>query len=318
MNFPKWYKRVSYAVFVAPVVVLGFCLFSSAVHAQQVKVATGGPKGTYHALFANIADKCGQDMAMVETPSSGAVENLDLLTGKQVGAAFMQTDVLFASAQGRDLGNIKTLVAFNREAVHIIALANSGLKSGGTLGIGAKDVTFTTAEDLSGHTIAAAGGSVVTAQLLKLQGQVNWTIVPVESNDAAMAALKAGQVQAVVMVGGQPLPYVSGLGSGFKLLGLRPQTVELLKTVYTPEKLSYTKLSVSAVPSVATDALLVTRTYNTPEKIDMLAAFRACVIKNVPVWQDADGAHPAWSGVDVNNKGKWAYYDLPTPAPKKK
>src|SRR5574337_24249 len=104
-----------------------FALFTITAQAQQVKVATGGPKGTYHALFANIAEKCGDQMAMIEVPSSGSLENLDKLSGKEVGAAFMQTDALFASAQGRDLGNIKTLVAFNREAAHVVVLSASGL-----------------------------------------------------------------------------------------------------------------------------------------------------------------------------------------------
>jgi TRAP-type uncharacterized transport system substrate-binding protein len=285
-----------------------------ASQAQQVRVATGSGKGTYHALFANIADKCGEKMAMVEVPSSGSLENLDLLTGKQVGAAFMQTDALFASAQGRDLGNIKTLVAFNPESVHVVALSNSGMKTGGTLGFGAKDVVFNAAEDLAGYKVAAAGGSMITAQLIKLQGQLNWTVVPVSDADAAIAAVKSGAVQAAVLVGGQPLGNVKALGAGFKLLGFRNQTVELLKTVYVPSKLSYPKLANGAVSSIATEALLVTRTYNTSEKIATLAAFRKCIQDNVPEWQDADGAHPAWAQVDVNNHGKWAWYDLPAPA----
>jgi len=282
--------------------------------AQQVKVATGSVKGTYHALFTNIADKCGEKMAMIEVPTSGSLENLDKLTGKEVGAAFMQTDALFASAQGRDLGNIKTLIAFNPESVHVIALANSGIKTGGTMGFGAKDVVFNSAEDLTGYRVAAAGGSMITAQLIKLQGQLNWTIVPVDSADAALAAVKAGSVQAAVLVGGQPLGNVKSLGSDYKLLGFRNQTVDLLKTVYVPSKLSYPKLSPGAVSSIATEALLVTRTYNTPDKIAMLATFRKCVQENVAEWQDADGAHPAWAQVDVNNHGKWAWYDLPAAA----
>lgn len=287
----------------------------TAVHAQQVKVATGGPKGTYHALFANIAEKCGEQMAMIEVPTDGSITNLDKLTGKEVGAAFMQTDVLFASAQGRDLGNIKTLVAFNKESVHVIAATASGLKTAGNMvGMGKQDIVFSSAEDLSGYKVAAAGGSVVTAQLIKLQGQVNWTVVPVASNDAALAAVRAGQVQAAVLVGGQPMPIVRDLAPGVKLLPFKPATVELLKTVYNPQRLSYTKLSPTAVPSIATDALLVTRTVNTPERIAALSNLRACITKNVPEWQDADGAHPAWSEVDTANRGKWAYYDLPAPA----
>jgi uncharacterized protein len=294
---------------------------SMAVEAQQVKVATGGPKGTYHALFQNISDQCGSQMAMIEVPSSGSLENLDKLSGKEVGAAFVQTDALFASAQGRDLGNIKTLVAFNKESVHLVTLANSGLKAGGTLGFGAKEVEFKTAEDLRGMKVAAAGGSMVTAQLVKAQGQIEWTVVPAKDNDEALALLKSGQVQAVMMVGGQPLGNAKALGSEYKLVGFQPKTIELLKTVYVADKLSYPKLSPTAVPTIATEALLVTRTYNTPDKIAMLASFRKCVYDNIGTFQDADGAHPAWAQVSAENKGKWQYYDLPvvaTPQAKKK
>lgn len=302
---------------IAKLTAIAALLAVTSVQSQQVKVATGGPKGTYHALFANIAEKCGEQMAMVEVPSDGSITNLDKLAGKEVGAAFMQTDVLFASAQGRDLGNIKTLVAFNKESVHVITGNASGLRtSGNMVGMGKQDIVFNTAEDLSGYKIAAAGGSVVTAQLIKLQGQINWSVVPVADNDAALAAVKAGQVQAAVLVGGQPMPIVKGLTSGVKLLPFKPATVELLKTVYTPQKLSYTQLSTNAVSSIATDALLVTRTVNTPERLAALGSLRACISKHVPEWQDADGAHPAWSEVDINNKGKWPYYDLPVAAVK--
>ena len=301
------------------VIVMAVSMMALAVgaHAQQVKVATGSPKGTYHALFANIADKCGQDMAMVEVPTSGSLENLDKLTGKEVGAAFMQTDALFASAQGRDLGQIKTLVAFSKESVHVVTGVDSGVKTGGMVGIGSKLVVFNSAEDLAGYTVAAAGGSMITAQLIKLQGQINWTIIPVDSADAALAAVQQGKANAAVLVGGQPLGNVKQLGTDFKLLGFRPQTVDLLKTVYVPDKLSYPKLSQAAVPTIATESLLVTRTYNTPDKLNMLASFRQCVLSHVPEWQDADGAHPAWSQVDVNNHGKWSWYTLPDNIPVK-
>jgi TRAP-type uncharacterized transport system substrate-binding protein len=287
-------------------------LVAFGAQAQQVKVSTGGPKGTYHALFANIADKCGDQMAMIEVPSDGSLTNLDRLTGKEVGAAFVQTDALFASAQGRDLGNIKTLVAFNRESVHVVVLANSGLKtSGNMVGMGKQDIVFGTAEDLGSYKIAAAGGSVVTAQLVKAQGQIGWTIVPAANTDAALSMLKSGQVQAVMMVGGQPLGDVKALGAEFKLIGFRQTTMDLLKTVYVTDRLSYPKISPTAVPTIATEALLVTRTVNTPERLAVLSNLRKCVYENIGAFRDADGAHPAWEQVNSDNKGKWAYYDLP-------
>lgn len=288
-----------------------------AAHAQQVKIATGGPKGTYHALFSNIAEKCGNEMAIIGVNTSGSLENLDKLVGKEVGAAFVQTDALFASAQGRDLGNIKTLIAFHREAAHVVVLASSGLKSGGVAGFGGKEVVFNSVEDLTGMKVAAAGGSMITAQLVKLQGQVNYNVVPAADNDAALDMLKKGMVQAVMMVGGQPLGNVRALGSDFRLIGFKPTTVELLKTVYVADKLSYPKLNSSAVGTIATEALLVSRTYNTPDRLNALASFRNCVSANVPEFQDADGAHPAWAQVDPANKGKWSYYDLPAVTKKK-
>lgn len=315
MKFSKLHRAISTGVFLAPfAIVAAGMLFQVEAQAQQVKVATGGPKGTYHALFTNIADKCGNEMAVIGVNTSGSLENLDKLTNKEVGAAFMQTDALFASAQGRDLGNVKTLVAFHKESVHVVAMASSGLKtSGNMIGMGKQDIVFNTAEDLGSYRVAAAGGSVVTAQLIRLQGQLNWTIVPVESNDVAMAALRKGEVQAVVMVGGQPLGNVRALGPDVKLLGFKQPTIDLLKTVYVADKLSYPKISPNAVNTLATEALLTVRTVNTPARLSALSDFRSCILRNVPEWQDADGAHPAWSQVNVDNKGKWAYYDLPEP-----
>lgn len=194
----------------------------------------------------------------------------------------------------------------------MVAPVNSGLQTAGNMvGYGKQPIVFSGAEDLAGYKVAAAGGSMITAQLIKLQGQLNWTIVPVDSADAAIAAAKAGQVQAAILVGGQPLGNVKTLGADFKLLGFKQSTVDLLKTVYVQDKLSYPKLAQGAINTIATEALLVTRTVNTPDRIAALSNFRSCVLKNVPEWQDADGAHPAWAQVDVTNKGKWAYYDLP-------
>ena len=280
--------------------------------AQQLKVATGSPKGTYHALFTDIAGVCGNEMAVIGVNTSGSLENIDKLTSKEVGAAFVQTDSLFASAQGRDLGNVKTLVAFNREMVHVLTMSAPIVKpDSGTFSFKKETVTFQTAEDLKGYRVAAAGGSIVSAQLIKLQGQINWTVVPVDSADAAITALKAGTVQAAVLVGGAPLGNIRALNSDFKLVGFRPQTIELLKTVYVQDKVSYPKLSTTPVSTVSTEALLVVRTLNTKPRLAALAKFRACILRNVPEFKDADGAHPAWAGVDENNKGKWAWYDLP-------
>lgn len=280
--------------------------------AQQVKVGTGGAKGTYKALFNNITERCGAEMALVEVPSDGSLTNLDRLSNKEIGAAFMQTDALFASAQGRDLGNVKTLAAFNKESAHVVVLANSGLKTGGNMiGMGKQDVVFKSVEDLAGYSVAAAGGSLITAQYVKHYGQVNYNVVPVASNEDAIKALKAGTVQAAILVGGKPFQLVRELSSEYRLVGFKQQTTELLKTTYVKDTLSYPKLSPTPVETLATEALLVVRTVTTPDRVAALASFRKCIYDNIGHWRDADGAHPAWDQVNPENKGKWAYYDLP-------
>jgi TRAP-type uncharacterized transport system substrate-binding protein len=293
-------------------------LAAGVASAQQVKVGTGGPKGTYKALFNNIAERCGTDMALVEVPSDGSLTNLERLSNKEISAAFLQTDALFASAQGRDLGNIKTLAAFNKESAHVVVLANSGLKTkGNVVGFGKQDISFRFVEDLVGYSVAAAGGSLITAQYVKQFGQVNYTVVPVASNDEAIKQLKAGTVQAAMLVGGKPFQFVRGLSSDFRLVSFKPQTIELLKTTYVKDTLNYPNLSATPVDTLATEALLVVRTVNTPERVAALADFRKCIYNNIGHWRDADGAHPAWDQVYPENKGRWAYYDLPVVKSKK-
>lgn len=285
---------------------------AGAAQAQQMTIATGGPKGTYHAMYSDIASRCNSEMPVVEVLSTGSMDNLDKLINKKVSAAFMQTDVLFASARAQNLGNIKTLVAFHGESVHVVVPKNSGLKTKGNLvGYGKEDIVFNSVEDLNGYVVAAAGGSLVTAQIIKEQGQVNWTILPVENTAAAKEAIKTGQANAAIFVGGKPLPDVAEMGSDYKLLPFQPQTTELLKTVYVKDQISMPKLSPRPVNTIATEALLVVREVGTEEKTGALSSLRNCIARNIKVWRDADNAHPAWDQVDPSNKGKWTYYALP-------
>lgn len=286
---------------------LSFC-----VGAQTLKVATGSPKGTYSAMLKEVTGVCGPDVPMVEVNTTGSMDNINQLVGNQVNAAFVQSDVLYLRARTEELGNVKTLLALHSEAVHLVALAASGIKEGGTLGIGAKEVVLTDLASLAGRRIGAAGGSKVTADVIRLQSEVPYSVVQFDTNDAALAALKAKQVEAVLMVGGAPLGGVAALGADHKLLPIPTALAERLKGVYRPARLNYPKLNAAGVPTVATDALFVTREYKTAKMVDSLAKFRACALSKVDELKETTGTHPAWQGVDVNNRGKWAYLELPT------
>src|SRR5512141_2081618 len=115
---------------------------SLAAQAQTLRVATGSPKGTYAAMFKELTQVCGTEVPMVEVPSTGSMDNINQLVGNQVNAAFVQSDVLYLRARTEELGNVKTLLALHNEALHFVAKANSGLKEGGTLGFGAKEIVL--------------------------------------------------------------------------------------------------------------------------------------------------------------------------------
>ncbi len=280
--------------------------------AQQLQVATGSAVGTYSTMFKQLSGRCGNAVALVEINSTGSQDNMERLVGNQVNAAFVQSDVLYLRARTEDLSNIKTLIALHPEQVHLLARASSGIKTGGTMGIGAKEVVFNDLRDLAGRRVGAAGGSTVTAQVVRLQSEVPFNVVPLASEAAVRKALDDGVIDAGLFVGGAPLPFIAALGAEYKLLSIAPATVEKLKGVYRPARLNYSKMGAAGVATVSTDALFVTRQYKTQRMTDGLAKLRQCAFAELDDLKETTGTHPAWQAIEAGNKGKWAWYDLAT------
>lgn len=292
-------------------VLMGLALAAVACFAgaQPVQVATGGKDGTYSRMLAQMGSRCATATPLIESNTSGSMEALDKLMENQVSLAFVQTDVLHLRARTEDVGQIKTLVALHPEQVHIVAREDQPLKSGGIAGFGGKSRPVTELSDLAGQNVGAAGGSYVTAQVMRLQSEVPFGVTNFDSNSAALKALDAGQVKAIIMVGGAPFPTVAALGKPYKLVAIAPATVEKLKGVYKPARLTYAKLGAAGVPTVATEAVLATRDYKTARMADALLNLRRCVVTNLDDLKERTGTHPAWQHVSGDNKGKWAWYD---------
>lgn len=280
-------------------------------HAQQLQVATGKAGDTYSTMLKQLGARCGNSVAIIEHNSSGSNDNISQLVGNQVNAAFVQSDVLWLRARTEDLANVKTLLALHPEQVHVVALASSGIKEGGVLGVGGKDVLISDISQLAGRRIGAAGGSLVTAQVMRLQSEIPFNVVPFDKGDDVLAALDARQIEAAVFVGGAPLGTITKLDQRYKLLPITGPVVEKLKGVYRPARLNYSKMNAAGVPTVATDALFVTREYKTPKMVDGLAKLRACALDSIDELKETTGTHPAWQFVSTENKGKWPWYELP-------
>jgi TRAP-type uncharacterized transport system substrate-binding protein len=294
--------------------VLALLAMSWSVFAQtQLKVGTGGPTGTYHRIFAEFQQACKDQIMQIEVPSKGSVDNMDKLLDNSINAAIVQTDVLFYRARNEDLGGIKTLFSLYPEEIHVIAATVSPIQEGGTMGFGKKPIQVNNISDLAGRNVAAWGGSIITAQVIRLQSEISFNVAEVADFKSAKAALDSGQVAAIVMVGGQPMDDIKTLNNAYKLLPFPEAVMGKLKSVYVPAKLNYSGMGQggSGVQSIATESLFVTRAYKTDKYVQSLAALRGCFKANLPTLQEETGFHKKWASVNYENQGKWSYYQLP-------
>lgn len=284
----------------------------SQAYGQQLTVATGGEKGTYYRMFGELSQICGDSMVLVNKKTSGAVENLELLTSKKVNAAFMQPDILHLAKGYQDLSDIKTLFALYPEEVHFVASAVP-FKEGGRFGFGGNTITLSYITDLAGRSVGAAGGAIPTAKVIKLMSQVPYNLVEFPDNDSLSAALKKGEIQAAVFVGGQPLGSVEAFGQGYKVLAFPENIIHALREVYMPARVSYSKLTNSTgIATVSMESLVVTRNYTLARHVEGLARLRQCFYKNLVELKEGNGTHAKWAEVKPDSKGKWQWYDLPT------
>jgi TRAP transporter TAXI family solute receptor len=291
-------------------VFFALCTFFSHAQAQTLIVATGGVKGsTYSAVFQELNKYCGQNGEITEMHSGGSNDNIDKLVGNQVNAALVQTDVVFFRSATEDLSKIKTVFALFPEQVHFVARAE-GQQEGGVLGFGGKTIHFNTIADLAGRNVGAAGGSVLTSKVVSKYAKLNYNTVEFKTNDEALAALQDKKVDAVVIVGGQPMAAISALSAAYKLLSVGPAQMTALSGVYQPSRANYRNVNAAGVQTISTQAILISREYHSPKFVNALSQYRACFYKNLQDIQDTTGTHPAFQEIDPNNHGKWAWMDL--------
>lgn len=286
---------------------LGLC--AGTAQAQQFTAATGAKAGTYSKMFGELSVQCQQEVGtpFVERQTAGSVENLDLILTNQAPAGFVQVDNLFFRAKTDDLSKLKTLFSLHPEEVHIIAKSAPRM-TGGLMGVGAKETPFSALANLRGLKVGAWGGSVVTAQVIRLQSEVPYNVSEFADRPAAMAALNAGIIDAVLAVGGSPLDWVGALGRNYKLLSIGQAEAEKLKSVYRPARMSYSALGQSGIPTVSTEAALVVRDYKGADTKKMLLAVRNCFATHLDDLAEKPGNHPKWADIKLDVPAKWPLY----------
>lgn len=269
-------------------------------------VATSPKGSTASDMLRDLGRVCTDASFLRQKQTSGSVENLELLLGNQVSLAFVQLDVLKAREQiDKDprTAELKQLLPLNFDEMHLIAKRSVAKKNI----FGKVSLTGVTKwSDLKGKKLGSWGGSVITANVLKAKSGVAVNIVEYKGREETMAALAAGQIDAVLSVVGQPADWVKALDSNtYALLPLdiAPASVD---GFYKPATLRYAGLG-SGVPTYAVQRILVTRDFKTPERRTPLLAYQKCALSKLSALQETEGFHPKWNEVTFK-ESDWPWF----------
>ena len=193
---------------------------------ETLTIGTGSPGGTYHVYGAGLARLLTRELGLqvLTRPSEGPTENIKLLEAGEVQLAFVTLGVAQqgwnASADwtgGRQLRAMRAMFPMYDTPFQFLVK---------------NDAPAQTIGDLAGRRVGigpqGGTGGIYTPLILKAL-KVETTLVPGTWSELA-AGLSGGQLDALIAVGGVPLPEVLDLDrrGAVRSLGLTPaQTVAL-------------------------------------------------------------------------------------------
>jgi uncharacterized protein len=266
------------------------------VNGGVVGLISGGVTGTYVRIAADLANALddGYELRVLPIIGKGSVRNIeDLLLLRGVDIAIVQSDVLDFYKRAGLVPNIEQKIHYiaklYNEEVHV--LANSEHR---------------TIDDLAGKRVnfgTDGSGTFMTAGIIfdDLGVDVDITSHP---EPIALERLRAGEIDALVFVGGKPLKLIEEVGrqEGLHLLAIPP---ERIKAAYVPSELSadaYPNLidQSNPVQTVAVSAVLAA--YNWPAghpREAKLTRFIERFFANFDRLLEAP-YHPKWQEIDLS------------------
>lgn len=197
--------------------------------AAAFTIATGPGEGTYFQIAQDIkylAAKDGVELNVL--PTQGSFENIKLLGGGKVDLAIVQLDALrFVSDvlrehKGLDVfDKIKVVLNLYPEEIHVVS--------------NKKDVqSFYHLEGKRVSVGQQGGGSALTAAVLFTVYDIN-SAVSFDGFDDALKKMEQGNLDAVIFVGGGPVPFITKLDDRFHFVRLPASPV--LEEIYLRTKL---------------------------------------------------------------------------------
>lgn len=198
------------------------CLYADAAFAFTI--ATGPSDGTYFQIAQDIKSLVANDGVELQvTPTKGSLENIQLLGSGKVDLAIVQLDALrFVSdvlkqERGLDLlEKIKVVLNLYPEEIHVLSNKND----------------IQTFYQLEGKRVSVGmegGGSAISAAVLFAMYDIKAT-VSFNTFEDAIKRMEQGNLDAVIFVGGAPVPFIEKLGGKLHLVRLPASPV--LEQIY--------------------------------------------------------------------------------------
>ena len=231
---------------IVPVLII--CLHASM--AWAFTIATGPSDGSYSQIAQDIKGVAGKENIDIQVmPTKGSIENIQLLGAGKVDMAIVQLDALrFVSDvlkqhKGLDLfDSIKVILNLYPEEIHVLSNKND-------------TQTFYQLEGKRVSVGTEGGGTALSAAVLLTVYDIKAT-VSFEPFDDAMKKMEQGNLDAVMFVGGAPVPFIGKLDS--KVHFIRLPANPALEQIYLR-----TSLGKSQYSWVAAD----TETYAVPASL---------------------------------------------------
>lgn len=185
-----------------------------------------------YSLPCGKGGSCGVDnLVGLNTPTSGSVMNLDLISQRKLDSGFAQSNMLYWAYSGTGVfdgqekrSDLRAIASLYTEYMHVIVRKAANIHK---------------LSDLVGKNVALGtkgSGTLYDAQaLLSTVGITNEQFTPLYlSNTEAITKLKSGEVDAVFAVVGVPAPFLSELMSDededaknkYAVLSLSPDIIE--------------------------------------------------------------------------------------------
>jgi TRAP transporter TAXI family solute receptor len=284
-------------------ITVAFCATAAPASAADMGIITGSEKGTYYQFGLNLQKLMKPNgINVTVAPSKGSVENVFAVYQRpatQLG--IVQSDVLAFVARvetdpvlKRIAKKIKMVFPLYNEEVHILGRNIAGF------------------DDLADKRVAVGregSGTYLTARLMFKVSEIEpKEMVPIDT-DQALAALKAGQIDAMFYVAGAPVKLFADGVSEADGLALVPISNKNVTEFYPSVELPAATYGWQSRPlaTVAVKSVLVSFDFR---RLDCENVGRFAQILAGNMGWLVDNGHPKWKSVKLDYPLKgWEQYD---------